>query len=60
MKNGKLPTREQKIILKAHGLVPANWLIVKNLPFTLEVVSRSELKRMRKGKPRTRIIDKNV
>ena len=32
MKNGKAPTREQKKIMKAHGLVPENWLVVKNLP----------------------------
>lgn len=60
MKNGKLPTREQKLILKAHGLNPDNWLIVKSLPSMLEIVSRVELKRIRDGKPRTRIIDKNV
>ena len=29
MKNGKAPTREQKKIMKAHGLVPENWLVVK-------------------------------
>ena len=40
MKNGKAPTREQKKIMKAHGLVPENWLVVKNLPDSLEVVSR--------------------
>ena len=28
MKNGKAPTREQKKIMKAHGLVPENWLVV--------------------------------
>lgn len=37
MKNGKAPTREQKKIMKAHGLVPENWLVVKNLPDSLEV-----------------------
>ena len=36
MKNGKAPTREQKKIMKAHGLVPENWLVVKNLPDSLE------------------------
>lgn len=44
MKNGKAPTREQKKIMKAHGLVPENWLVVKNLPDSLEVVSRVSLK----------------
>lgn len=45
MKNGKAPTREQKKIMKAHGLVPENWLVVKNLPDSLEVVSRVSLKK---------------
>ncbi|MDE7183418.1 MAG: hypothetical protein K2O40_02860 [Lachnospiraceae bacterium] len=59
MKNGKAPTREQKIMMKAHGLVPENWLVVKNLPDYLEVVSRVSLKRIG-GKPRTRIISKSL
>lgn len=59
MKNGKLPTLGQKKILKANGLQPDNWLVVKNQPNTLEVVSRSELKRMRTGKARTRTISKS-
>ena len=59
MKNGKAPTREQKIMMKAHGLVPDNWLVVKNLPDSLEVVSRVSLKRIG-GKPRTRIISKSL
>lgn len=46
MKNGKVPTLEQKKIMKAHGLVPENWLVVKNLPDTLEVVSRMSLKKI--------------
>lgn len=46
MKNGKAPTREQKKIMKAHGLVPENWLVVKNLPDSLEVVSRVSLKKV--------------
>lgn len=32
MKNGKRPTRQQKIRLKGLGLNPENWLIVKNKP----------------------------
>ncbi|MEY8524403.1 hypothetical protein AALA90_15455 [Lachnospiraceae bacterium 38-10] len=59
MKNGKATTREQKIMMKAHGLVPENWLVVKNLPDSLEVVSRMSLKRIG-GKPRTRIISKSL
>lgn len=32
MKNGKRPTRQQKIRLGQAGLSPENWLIVKNKP----------------------------
>ena len=62
MKNGKVPTREQKIMMKAHGLVPENWLVIKNLPDSLEVVSRVAIKRIggNGGKPRTRIISKSL
>lgn len=49
MKNGKAPTREQKKIMKAHGLVPENWLVVKNLPDSLEVVSRRLEENQRQG-----------
>lgn len=59
MKNGKAPTREQKQILKAHGLAPDNWLVVKNLPDTLEVVSRVSLKKVG-GKPKVRTISKSL
>ena len=59
MKNGKAPTREQKKIMKAHGLVPENWLVVKNLPDSLEVVSRVSLKKVG-GKPKTRTISKSL
>ena len=55
MKNGKAPTREQKKIMKAHGLLPENWLVVKNLPDSLEVVSRMSLKKVG-GKQKTRTI----
>lgn len=41
MKNGKRPTRQQKIRLKGLGLNPENWLIVKNKPGgELEIVHR--------------------
>ena len=53
MKNGKAPTREQKKIMKAH------WLVVKNLPDSLEVVSRVSLKKVG-GKPKTRTISKSL
>ena len=48
MKNGKAPTREQKKIMKAHGLVPENWLVVK---VSLKKVG---------GKPKTRTISKSL
>lgn len=57
MKNGKAPTREQKILMKVHGLVPENWLVVKNLPDVMEVVSRTSLKKVG-GKPRIRRLQK--
>lgn len=57
MKNGKAPTREQKKVMKAAGLVPENWLVVKNLPDHLEVVSRASLTRAR-DKPVVRRIGK--
>lgn len=59
MKNGKVPTLEQRKIMKAHGLIPENWLVVKNLPDVLEVVSRSSLKKLN-GKRKTRIIPKEI
>lgn len=59
MKNGKAPTREQKQVMKAHGLDPQKWLVVKNLPDTMEVVSRVSLKKVG-GKPKLRSISKSV
>ena len=53
MKNGKRPTLQQKLIMKSHGLKPDNWLIVKNTPEYLEVVSRMSLKKIG-GKKKTR------
>lgn len=46
MKNGKRPTLQQKLIMRSHGLQPDNWLIVKNTPEYLEVVSRMSLKKI--------------
>ena len=59
MKNGKVPTLEQKKIMKSHGLIAENWLVVKNLPNELEVISRSSLKKI-SGKSKTRIISKSI
>lgn len=54
MKNGKRPTLGQKKEMRIHGLVPENWLVVKDTKGFLEVVSRMELKRIGTGKKRTR------
>lgn len=59
MKNGKVPTREQRQIMKAHGLVSENWLVVKNLNDVIVVVSRASLKKVG-GKPKTRTISKSL
>ena len=40
MKNGKRPTVAQKKYLKALGLNPENWLIVKNEPSRMVIVHR--------------------
>ena len=56
MKNGKKPTLRQKQIMKASGLVPADWLVVKDLGSELHVVSRVSLKRIG-SKPRIRVLE---
>lgn len=65
MKNGKTPTLAQKKYLKSHGLVPDAWLVVKDTPGYMEVVSRAEISRCRMRqiegagkKPRTRRLEK--
>lgn len=55
MKNGKKPTKKQKLIMKSHGLDPARWLVVKNLGSSIEVVSKIALKKG--GKARTRTLN---
>ena len=52
MRHGKKPTRKQKIRLGRVGLSPENWLIVKDTPVELVVVSRAALLK-RTGKTRT-------
>lgn len=58
MKNGKAPTRQKKSFMKSKGLVPENWLVVKDLPEKMEVVSRNELKKIN-SKKRTRVLMKD-
>lgn len=43
MKQAKRPTRDQKKFLKTKGLDPESWLVVRDMPEYLEVVSRKEL-----------------
>ena len=40
MKNGKKPTRAQKIFLKSRRLNYENWLIVKDTPEAMIIVHR--------------------
>lgn len=40
MKNGKNPTLAQKRLMQQWGLNPADWLVVKDLPVVMMVVSR--------------------
>jgi len=41
MKNGKRPTRRQKHLISVAGWNPDGWLVVKNLPNELHIVSLS-------------------
>lgn len=65
MKNGKTPTLAQKKFLRSHGLLPEAWLVIKDTPEYMEVVSRAEISRCRMRqiegagkKPRTRQLEK--
>lgn len=60
MKNGKNPSLAQKKMMKSHGLIAENWLVVKDLIDSLEVVSRNELKKIGNKKKKTRVIHKNM
>lgn len=45
MKNGKVPTRNQRMIIEASGRKAANWLVVKDTTNELEIVSRINVKK---------------
>jgi len=47
MKNGKKPTVAQCEFMKSHGVIFKNWLVVKDTPQQMEIVSRKV-----KGKPK--------
>lgn len=59
MKNGKVPTLEQKKLMKAHSLNPDDWLVIKNLTDAITVVSRASLKKVG-GRPKQRTISKDL
>lgn len=65
MKNAKKPTLVQKKILKSHGLIPDNWLVLRDAGLYLEVISKAELARCSSKnqflykKPRTKYIGKS-
>ena len=40
MKHGKKPTVNQCKFIKSHGLVPENWLVVKDTPDIMLIVHR--------------------
>ncbi|MDA2567378.1 hypothetical protein PDQ34_26005 [Bacillus cereus] len=40
MKNGKNPTKREKIIIESQGLNPENWLIYKKVANELHLVHR--------------------
>lgn len=40
MKHGKKPTKNQKIFIKSWGLIPENWLVVKDTPAQMLLVHR--------------------
>lgn len=41
---GKKPTRKQKILLKAKGLNPENWLVVSDDQYRIIFMHRNSLK----------------
>jgi len=56
MKQGKAPTRAQKIRLKSLRLIPENWLVVRDCPTRFVIIHRVSKKvrtldlKPRKGK----------
>lgn len=53
MKNGKRPTRQQKIRLGKAGLAPENWLVIREKP-------SGELIILHKHTNRTRVVPASV
>ena len=42
MKHGKKPTYEQRKLLLENGYDPAAWLVVKDMPAEMVIVSRND------------------
>jgi len=45
MKNGKNPTLAQKKLIDQNGYAPGHWLVVKDTPQEMVIVSRKALKK---------------
>ena len=59
MKNGKRPKLVHKKLMRAHGLDPDAWLVVKDQPDHIEIVKKSDLKKVF-GKARTQRLIKDI
>lgn len=61
MKNGKVPTRKRKDLIRSCGLDPEEYLVVKNTSEYLEIVSRTDLEKQKISgkKARTRKLYKD-
>ena len=52
MKNGKKPTRNQRMFIRSKRLNPENWLVVKDTPTEMVLVHRhfdSNVRKIRKA-----------
>ena len=59
MKHGKRPTLVHKKLMRAHGLDPDEWLVVRDQPTHIEIVKKSDLKKIF-GKARVKILIKDI
>ena len=59
MKNGKRPKLVHKKLMRVHGLDPDAWLVVKDQPDHIEIVKKSDLKKIF-SKAKTRILQKDI
>lgn len=59
MKHGKRPTLVHKKLMRAHGLDPDEWLVVRDQPTHIEIVKKSDLKKIF-GKARVKVLIKDI